>query len=78
MHTGGSYPIIVTIKIYTERRGICPMAPYLILAAAAALLGFLLCELHPSRRNDIILLAVLSAAVFALSVPRGVSCWGNS
>ena len=49
------------------------MAPYLILAAAAALLGFLLCELHPSRRNDIILLAVLSAAMFALSVLRGVS-----
>ena len=30
------------------------MAPYLILALAAALLGFFLCELHPSRRNDII------------------------
>lgn len=49
------------------------MAIYLALAAAAALLGFLLCELHPSRRNDIILLVVLSGAMFAVSVLRGIS-----
>lgn len=49
------------------------MAPYLILAAAAALLGFFLCELHPSRRNDIILIAVLSAAMFFMSIFRAIS-----
>jgi len=49
------------------------MAPYLILAAAAALLGFFLCELHPSRRNDIILIAVLSVAMFFMSILRATT-----
>lgn len=49
------------------------MAPYLILAAAAALLGFFLCELHPSRRNDLIYIVVLSAAMFFMSIFRDVS-----
>lgn len=49
------------------------MAPYLLLAAAAALLGFFLCELHPSRRNDIILIAVLSVVMFLMSIFRATS-----
>ena len=49
------------------------MAPYLILAAAAALLGFLLCELHPSRRNDIIFLTVMSVVMFFFSILRATS-----
>lgn len=49
------------------------MAPYLLLALGAAVLGFLLCELHPSRRNDIILTAALSVVMFFLSVLRGTS-----
>ncbi len=49
------------------------MAPYLLLALGAAVLGFLLCELHPSRRNDIILIAALSVVMFFLSVLRGTS-----
>ena len=49
------------------------MAPYLILALAAALLGFFLCELHPSRRNDIIFLTVMSVAMFFFSILRATS-----
>lgn len=49
------------------------MTPYLLLALAAALLGFFLCELHPSRRNDIILLTVMSVAMFFVSIFRGLS-----
>ena len=49
------------------------MAPYLILALAAAVLGFFLCELHPSRRNDLILIVLLSIAMFAMSILRAAS-----
>lgn len=49
------------------------MAPYLLLALGAAVLGFLLCELHPSRRNDIIFIAVLSIAMFVISILRAPS-----
>lgn len=49
------------------------MAPYLILALAAALLGFFLCELHPSRRNDLVFIALLSIAMFVLSILRGAT-----
>lgn len=49
------------------------MAPYLLLAAAAAVLGFLLCELHPSRRNDLIYLIIMSVVMFAMSVPRATT-----
>lgn len=49
------------------------MAPYLILAVAAAVLGFFLCELHPSRRNDLIFLVVMSVAMFFLSILRATA-----
>lgn len=49
------------------------MAPYLILALLAAVLGFFLCELHPSRRSDVILIAVLSVAMFFFSILRDTS-----
>ena len=49
------------------------MAPYLILALATAALGFFLCELHPSRRNDLIFLIITGIAMFALSVPRAIT-----
>lgn len=49
------------------------MAPYLILALATAALGFFLCELHPSRRNDLIFLVITGIAMFALSVPRAAT-----
>lgn len=49
------------------------MAPYLILAAGTALLGFFLCELHPSRRNDLIFTVILSVVMFFFSILRDVS-----
>lgn len=49
------------------------MAPYLLLALAAALLGFFLCELHPSRRNDLIFIIVMSVVMFFFSIFRDTS-----
>ena len=49
------------------------MAPYLLLALGAAVLGFFLCELHPSRRNDLVFIALLSIAMFVLSILRGAT-----
>lgn len=49
------------------------MAPYLILALLAAVLGFFLCELHPSRRNDLILIILLTLVMFFFSILRDTS-----
>lgn len=49
------------------------MAPYFVLALIAAMLGFFLCELHPSRRNDFILIMILSIIMFIMSVLRDSS-----
>ncbi len=49
------------------------MAPYLLLAAAAAFLGYFLCERHPSRSRDLLLLAILSGVMLAMSMFRDIS-----
>lgn len=49
------------------------MAPYLLLALTAALLGFFLCELRPSRRKDLILIIILSVVMFFFSILRETS-----
>lgn len=49
------------------------MGPYLIMAVAVALFGFLLCELHPSRRNDLIFVVTVSVVMFFFSIFRDVS-----
>ena len=49
------------------------MTPYFLLAGAAALLGFFLCQRHPSRPGDLVLLALLSAVMLGMSMFRAVS-----
>ena len=46
------------------------MTPYIILLAAAMLLGFFLCELRPGRKQDIIFLLVTSVALIWMSTVR--------
>ncbi|WP_312644058.1 EpsG family protein [Hydrogenoanaerobacterium sp.] len=49
------------------------MAPYLVLAAAVAVFGYLICERHPSKRNDLIFLSVVSIVLIAMSTIRASS-----
>ena len=47
------------------------MGPYLILALATGMLGYFLCERHPSKRNDIVFLSIISVVLIAMSAVRG-------
>ena len=46
------------------------MLPYFILAGGTALLGYFLCEKHPSKRSNIIFLGLVSIALIIMSTIR--------